>query len=392
MLAERPVRQIKQISKETVSVDIEKIVVPGWYPKKFISTVEMNHAKELIKQGKLGWESIIVRYVHEKNSDRKYYELIKGLLGFRALQELGRSQVECEVIDDERVDKKEAIIASLSYSCLSPLNHWESTIAGLSYLVEELQLKTIETWYTVPTIGTRKKKTVSQLDRAIGKCNFVLIKRRAELSLRAQKEDYKKKVDEEATPEVERAVERMLQAIGVDLTTFVQKRIPLTKLPKDITNALSLGSLHYSKAISLSRVGATNQIRALVDVLEDIDVINAINSERKALLEKTLTEKWSNSKLNEEIILANNRILIIGTNEDHGALSVDEIGDRKEVKEDLKLQADLVSVLTRCRAKANNFKFIASLTDREKSTFFNRVRAVKNILADLERKVEARKS
>ena len=122
------------IEKQTAIVKVNSIKVPSWYPRKYISHEEMSNAKKLISQGKLGWEAVVVRY----DRTSKEYELIRGLISLRAFQDLQKETIEVELVSDDRLDKSEAIITSLSYSCLSPLNHWESTITGLSYLVEVL--------------------------------------------------------------------------------------------------------------------------------------------------------------------------------------------------------------------------------------------------------------
>ena len=371
---------------DKITCQMDKIVVPSWYPKKFISSEEIDHTIYLLENKKLGWEKVVVRYIKTAADPNGCYELVRGLVTFRAYQILSRSEIECEMLDGSSFNKSEAIVTSLSYNCFTPLNHWESTIAGLSFLVEELKLETIEKWFDMPAIGVRNKRTISQLDQAVGKCSCLLIKRKGALKLKKQS-DYYDAIVKNIDDVTEEAIDRMLGAIQIDLTTFVTKRIPLVKLPRNITNALSSGKLHYSKAIALSRIGKSKQIQALVDLLDDITVKNAINKEQAELLDKTLEFNWTNTTLNEEIALANRRILLVGTNEDDGELSVDEIGDRKEIKQDLKLQADVVSTLNRIKSRINNFDFLSQLSDREKSQFQLKVNSLNNLIASAEEKI-----
>lgn len=379
----------ESFQKTVANLKLASIKIPAWYSKKYVSQGELDKAISAIRGGGIANEAIVVRYRKEDSS----YELIDGLVALKAHAFLGIEEIECELISDEKFTKSQAMLASIGLNSRQSLNPWESTVAGIAFLVEQLNLKTEEKWIQIPTIGTREKRVITQIDKAIGLCKTLLKIRRARLNLengRKIDSDAFEALESNMTRDAEIAINAMLLAINIDLSTFVEKRIKLLELPKNITNSLSSGKLYYSKAISLSKVGMTPAIQALTDRLGDVDVSNAIIKEREAILEQTLEKNLTNKELLELVHQANNRIFVQGTNEEDGSLSIDEIGERRQCKEDLILQSRAIQDLTKTRSVVKSFDIIDKLTETEKMNLQKRVKSLFDLVSDLQQKALSR--
>jgi hypothetical protein len=378
-------------NRNLVKIETSRVKIPSWYSKKYVSQGELNKAVSAIRDGGVANEIIVARYVQDDSQG--YYELIDGLVALKAHLFLELDTIECQLIDDPNFSKPRAMLASIGLNSRESLNPWESTVGGINFLVEQLGLKTYEQWIPIPQLGTREKRTVNQIDSAVGLCKTLLKLRRARLNLESGR-----KIDSGAfaalesnmKPVTEEAIMAMLLAINTDLSTFVEKRVKLLELPKNITNALAAGKLHYSKAVSLSRVGMTPSIQAMTDRLKDVDVSQSIIKEREHLLEVTIEKNLSNRELLEMVHQANNRIFILGTREDEGGLSIDEIGERKQCKEDLILQSRAVQDLTDARSTVKCFDIINSLSEDEKMLLQKRVKSLSTLINNLKVKAIAR--
>lgn len=198
------------------------------------------------------------------------------------------------------------------------------------------------------------------------------------------------KYREQVSPEAEEAINTMLIAVNIDLATFIEKRVKLLELPKNITGALSSGKIHYNKAISISKVGQTPEIKALTERLCDVDVRDDVIQERAAILEEAIAKNLSNKEVLSLVHQANNRIFVKGTNEDDNSLSIDEIGERRQCKEDLILQSRALSDLSKTTATIKCFEVIDHLTEEEKIDLQKRVKYLYELVADLKKKALSR--
>jgi hypothetical protein len=377
--------------KTATTIETSQVKIPGWYSKKYVSQGELDKAIAAIKEGGIANEAIVARYL--KDEKQGYYELIDGLVVLKAHAVLGIEKIECQLIDDRQFSKSKAMLASIGLNSRQSLNPWESTVAGVNFLVEQLELKREEQWIQIPTIGTRERRVITQIDKAVGLCKTLLKIRRAKLNLESGKKidsDTFEALESNMNSGIEAAINAMLLAINIDLSTFVEKRIKLLELPRNITNALSNGKLHYSKAVSLSRVGMTPSIQALTDRLGDVDVSNSIIKERESLLEHTIEKNLTNKELLEMVHQANNRIFVLGTSEDEGGLSVDEIGERRQCKEDLILQSRAIQDLTKVRSIVKSFDIIDRLTEAEKMTLQKKVKSLFDLADNLKQKASSR--
>lgn len=374
---------------KVIAVVLADIRVPSWYGKKYISQAELDRCVSFLKQGGVGVPNILLRSMEDNSTGDRYYELLDGLIVYYGCKKLGIKRFDCSVIQDSNFDVTEAMLASMSLNTRETLNHYESTVLAIAYLVKKLNLKTTERWIKIDSIGTRERKAIRDIDHAIGICKGVIKLRNARNNLtneqKTSNDEYNELV-KKITPEVEQAVDNVLKSIRVDLTTFIQRRVKLLDLPKDIITALNNGKLHYSKAISLSRVGHTREIQALTDRLNDVNVADDIIKERASILEETVEKQLTNSEVLERVHQANTRIFVHGTSQTQAGLSDNEIGERRQCREDLTLQARAKSDLQIINKSIKKFDFIDNLTEDEKITLQKRIVSLRKMVADLQQK------
>ena len=382
------------IETSMASVEVSRIKVPAWYGKKYISQAELNRCIAAIENGDLAPEEIIVRYISGDDNE-KYYELIAGLVHFKTKEKLGYSEVTCKVVEESQLSETDSMLVSMSRNSQVPLNPWESTILAMSFLIKKLNLKTNVEWVDVNVAGieTRERKITRDIDWAMGVCKNAIKLRNARAKLNSESkasEEAYLALQKKITPEKERIVDDMLDALGISLTTLVQKRFKLLSLPGDITTALKEGKIDCSNAVRISGVGKTKEIDSLYYRLGDTNVQEQIILERAQLLKDVVEKHLTKQEVIKRVQQANTRIFAIGTREDAAGLSEDEIGERRQVKEDLILVSQGKRSLRTIASLFQDFKIVDNLTEREKSRIQLSINSLEVQVLDLKKKALSR--
>lgn len=371
-----------------VDVPFDLIRIPSWFSKRYVSRAEVNRCLDAIKAGGIGLPDILLRYCSNENGE-KYYELIDGIVSLTAFKELNLISHRCKVVDNPKFSTTDAILVALALNTRENLSPWESTIMGLDFLVKVFGFKTeVEYSYSKFT-GTSSKREIGAREQAVGHCNKTLQFRKARVKLSSEekiKNEEFQRLQQEITPEVERTIDLMLSSIGIDLTTFVEKRSKLLKLPKRVKEALELGTLHYTKAITISHIGTTFELKGIVDRLGDREVIEEIDIEIDKLVKETVANNLSNKEVLNRVHQANCRLLALGTDDSYAGLSDEQIGDRQRFREDMKLQSNLKHDLYTVVRFVKKPDFMERLDEREKSNLQKKVAQLGKMIQGLNEK------
>lgn len=202
------------ISKNVL--DIDKIKLPESQPRRFFDPEKMVQLADSIKtHGVL--ENLLVRPLPGKT---KVFELVAGERRFRAAIEAGLTEVPVTIhhlTDDEAIQI--ALVENLQREDLNPVEETEGILQLLAIKLEV------------------------SLDEV------------SPLLYRIQNELKGKVTDNVVGNSIGTTVEEVFSSLNaMSLESFVQHRLPLLKLPKEILAALNQGKIEYTKALAIARM------------------------------------------------------------------------------------------------------------------------------------------
>lgn len=223
-------------SESTVSLDA--IVLPSQQPRRYFDPFKINQLAASIEQYGI-LEPLLVRPQGTK------YELVAGERRYRAAQQVGLSEVPVIIRQLNDLEAKAvSLIENLQREDLNPV---EETEGVLSLIGLELGISPAEV--TGRLYKMRNDSKVS---------------------------------DNVVTNSDNDIIQSIFQSLGLlSWDSFISHRLPLLKLPSEITEALRGGQIAYTKALAIARV-------------KDEEA-------RQNLLKEAIENNWSLSQIKERI-------------------------------------------------------------------------------------------
>lgn len=198
-------------ARQTSALPLEDLV-PQAQPRRRFEGLEAL-AESIREQGVL--QPLLVRPLGDGR-----YALVAGERRYRAARMAGLSEVPVQVLNvDEHQARRIALVENLQREDLNP---YEETLGVLALLEEDL--------------GMSQEEVVGLL--------------------RQMKNAKEGRIRDNVVPKDTQKVEEAFKALGrMTWESFVQHRLPLLKLPEDLRAALEEGSIPYTAALELKKVG-----------------------------------------------------------------------------------------------------------------------------------------
>ena len=377
-------------------IKLENIVIPDWYPRKYVSKQEVDRAIKLIQDKTLGCIPISVRNLRESSQ----YELFEGIITYKAHKALNHEEVYAGIYDEEAVSKADAMLASASRNTRRPLNPWESTYKTLQYLEETLDFRREDMEVEIFDTATASywTKKISTETAILNKLHAILIcktKSKAANKDKASIEPERfKKLKRRFTDQDEAHVDAILNATNVSLDTFLNKRSKLFRLPSNIIRSLNNGEINYSQAIAISSIGLPEEFDHFRDYYNDRNIAIAIANEQDDLLKMAVEDRLNAKQIGLFIKDAQTRIGVICSSFDSLRLSDSEIEKRIATRNDLTQQNNCSDMLKDSQKTLKNWDFFSKMTEKDKSRVQRRTSKYNEFLSELEVKyaiIEANK-
>jgi ParB family transcriptional regulator, chromosome partitioning protein len=218
-------------------VPINLIDLPEQQPRKYF-----NPEKELEMVNSIKIHGILEPLLVRPIGDR--FELVAGERRLRAAKIAGLTEVPITSRNwDDQTAKQISLIENLQREDLSPLEETEA-------ILELIMLK----------MNTPRDETIKWLKHIVNQGD-------------------KDKIPVEVT--------EVFENLSMALTSFVQNRLPLLKLPKDTLNALTEGKIEYTKALEIGKIKDLSERQEILEeVIKNDPPLKEIKEKVKAVKEK----------------------------------------------------------------------------------------------------------
>lgn len=250
------------------SVNISEVFLPTQQPRRYFDPQAMEALVESIRRDGI-LEPLLVRY-----REAGGYELVAGERRYRAATSLGLTTLP--VVIRHLTDEQSLHITLVENLLREDLNPLEETEGILQLLTLQLKIDTD----AVISLLYRMQNDVQRLTHNVM-----------------------------GQPDVE-LIQMIFNNLGIAWESFINNRLSLLKLPKDILEALREGKIAYTKAQSIARVKDESQRQQLLSaaiaedlslsqIKEQIAIINAATASSEAepaSLKKRFDIKWQQVK------------------------------------------------------------------------------------------------
>ncbi len=247
------------------TLPVEKICVPQAQPRRYFDPDKLAQLTQSIQHHGI-LEPLLVRPI-----ENGMYELVAGERRYRAAEALNLSDVPVVIKSfNDQEAWQVALMENLQRDDLNPVEETEGLLALLHL-----------------TQGLSKAEVSSLLNHA------------ANAKKRGQS------LTDNVVRQLDKIEELFATTSGITAESFRSHRLPLLNLPPDILSALRSGSISYTKAKAIARIGDVEQRQSLLDeaIAQQLSL-----SQIRAKIPKTQTETSQFASLKDRFKVAHQQL------------------------------------------------------------------------------------